>query len=157
MNVNALVIQLESWAREELAAQRAMALLLERQEQAVSSNDTDALLQITAEIRAHLGSSTERDRRRRELIGRAARAFGVTANTLTLGSIAQRADAQGVGVEGLRSIRAMLRDESARVLRLGRRIAAVARYHQAFLNEVLCLLAPEQGETDQPVLLDARG
>jgi len=157
MKVNGLVIQVESWAREELAAQKAMATLLERQEQAVSSNDTDGVLETTEAVRVHMEGGPSRDRRRRELIGRLASAFGVAHATLTLGSIAQRAEALGVPVTGLLAVRAELRDETARVLRLGRRISSVARYHQGFLNEVLSILAPEKDEADRPVLLDARG
>ena len=156
MNIPGLVIQMEAWSREELAAQKALLALLDRQEQAVSKNDTEELTAVSEEVQAHLKKNTGRDRRRQELVGRLATAFGVSAKTLTLESIAQRASDLGIPTDGLLASREELRKESAKVLRTGRRIASIARYHQAFLNEVLRIFAPDDDEAKEPVLLDAR-
>lgn len=156
MNLQGTIIQLESWAREELAAQKALAAELERQERAVAGNDTPGLLRSTEEVQRLIQRGAGRDRRRRQLTNELARAFGVAAQTLTLGSIAERAEALGASAQGLRAVRSELREETSRVLRLGRRISAVARRHRGFLDEVLRILAPRENGTDQPVLLDAR-
>lgn len=159
--VAGLVIQVEAWAREELGQQRELARLLERQEGAVSENDTTALVETSELIQRQLRSGTGRDRRRRQILERLAAELGVAPGTLTLSSIAARAAERGLPVDGLRALQAELREESARVLRRGRRLAAVARNHRAFLDEVLRILAPQgaagDARGDQPVLLDARG
>ena len=157
MNTTSLVIQLDAWAREELAGQKALSATLAEQERAVSANDAAALAEAAQKVEALLKRGPARERRRRELLGRLGEAFGVQPETLTLTSILERAASEGVAVEGLRSVRDELRKESALVLRTGRRIAALARYHQAFLAEVLRILAPAEDESSQPVLFDARG
>ena len=73
--------------------------------------------------------------------------WGVAAETLTLTSIADRADAEGVATSGLRQLREELRSAGALVLRKGRRIAAMARYHQGLLAEIMgVLLANPTGD-----------
>ena len=157
MNLTSLVIQLDAWAREELAAQKELAGALGKQEQAIAKNDADAMVASGDAVEALLKRGPVRERRRRDLMDKLSRVFGVAADTLTLGSIAQRAADQGVSVDNLLAVREELRKESALVLRTGRRIASLARYHQAFLGEVLRIMAPGEGEADEPVLLDARG
>jgi hypothetical protein len=162
-----LLIQLEAWAHEELAAQRELARLLEEQQGAVARNDGGALAASDGRIRDRLRSSAARDRRRTQLLERLASELGVARGTLTLGSLVARAESLGLPVAGLRGLRGELREACARVLRLGRRLAAVARSHRALLDEVLRSLAPGDapGETadtgsardGRPVLFDVRG
>jgi hypothetical protein len=162
-----LLIQVEAWAHEELGAQRELARLLEEQESAVSRNDTAALSGTDERIQSELRSSASRDRRRTWLLERLAAELQVARGTLTLTSLVARAEGLGLPVAGLRALRGELREACARVLRQGRRIAAVARGHRAFLDDVLRSLAPAgapAGMDDggsvrdgRPVLFDVRG
>lgn len=155
MTVQSLVIQTEAWAREELAAQGRLLAVLEAQERAIAANDTQALVESGAAVQAELATGPTRERRRRALTQALAAQWAVPKDALTLGVIAERAASDGIDTAALRKLRGELRDVSARVLRRGRRIAALARYHQGFLNELLQLLDRNAEGNRGATLVDA--
>lgn len=156
MTVRSLVIQTEAWAREELAAQKRLLDVLVAQEQAIAASDTGALVSSGEAVHAELATGPARDRRRRALATALAGHWAVPKDTLTLGVIAERAAGDGLDVSSLRKLRGELRELSARVLRRGRRIAALARYHQGFLNELLQLLDRDPEGRCGATVVDAR-
>ncbi len=155
MKIQALVNQTESWAQQELNAQKDLLELLEAQERAIAAGSAEGITSSGEGIQAQLRTGPARERCRLELMRRFARAWGVAAETLTLTSIADRADAEEVATSGLRQLREELRSVGALVLRRGRRIAAMARYHQGLLAEIMGLLLDDP--TGNALLSGGRG
>lgn len=152
-----LLIQIEAWAREELGAQRELARALEELERAACGRDARALSAAGERLEERVQAVPARERRRAQLLARLGAELGVAPGTLTLRSLAERARGLGLAADGLQALREELREEVARVLRAGRRVAAVARGHRALLDDVLRALAPGEDARGRPVLLDARG
>jgi len=140
MNVQALVNQVESWVQQELNAQRHLLELLEAQEKAIVDSSTEGITESGEQIQAQLRMGPARERRRQDLMRSFSRMWGVAAETLTLRSIAERAESEGVPTTTLGKLREDLRGVGAQVLRKGRRIATMAKYHQGFLAQVMGLL-----------------
>ncbi|MEW6073608.1 MAG: hypothetical protein AB1726_13575 [Planctomycetota bacterium] len=137
MNLQALLNKTECWAQQELAAQQRMLELLGRQEAAIAAGSAAEIVASGEAIQAHLRAGPARENHRQELVRRFAQAWGVAPGTLTLQGIAERAEAAGLAAGRLRRAREELRDAGASVLRRGRRIAAMARFHQGLLSELL--------------------
>jgi hypothetical protein len=110
------------------------------------------------ELERELPGGATRERQRSQVIAEFARAFGVPVHALTLSSIAERAEAAHEDVSGLRRLRDELRDCVAAVVKTGRRIAALARYHQEVLGDLLQVLSSSGMEGQAPrdgALIDA--
>ena len=93
-----------------------------------------------------------------ERSGNPANALGIAPTALTVTEIADRADTYGVDTTRLRRLREDVREEAAAVLKRGRRVASLARYHQGLLNELMGILFDQPGATltdGRPHLLDA--
>lgn len=154
--LQALVHRTEAWLREEIAAQSRLAAALDAQERAIRGGDATALADAARALDAELRGGMPREGRRRDLARELARATGARAETLTLTAIADRAAAAGVETGGLVRLREELRLTTASTLRRGRRLAALARYHQGLLNELFLVLAGDaQGNEPRVTLVDA--
>jgi hypothetical protein len=152
MSVETHLIRLESWLQAETAAQGRMLGLLEEQERAMRAADARAILASGAPIEAELRTGGARERARRELVAGLAAELGVAAESQTLGSLLERAEAEAGArgrIERLRRMRAELRALVADVLRRGRRIAGIARHHRGVLEELMRIL---QGGVDAEAL-----
>lgn len=133
--------QLSAWAKEELEAERRLLALLEAQEAAVRAGKTEDVRESGEALARELPDGASRERRRARVIGELARALGVQASVLTLSSIVRRAEAAGEDVATLSRLRDELRSCVAAVVRTGRRIATLARYHQEVLEDLLRILS----------------
>jgi hypothetical protein len=153
--LQALVHRTEAWLREEIGAQGRLAVVLDAQERAIRDGNAAALAESAGTLDIELRAGMPREGRRRELARELARVTGAQAETLTLTTIAERAAAAGADTLGLVRLREELRGATASTLRRGRRLAALARYHQGLLNELFLVLAgsPEGGRSEARVTL----
>lgn len=147
MKLDALLVQTESWAQEELAAQTRYSELLEAQVEAVRNSSSDALLESIEQMDAEMEKRVGRERRRQALMKALAGEFGVDASTLTLTSIVERARLAGLNASRLEVARGKVRDAASRALRAGRRLATLVRYHQGVFQELLALITPREAGT----------
>ena len=158
MKLDRQLQQLAAWAKDESEAQARLLTLLTAQEDAVRRGHT-ADVRISGEaLERELPGGAEREHRRSRVIAELARALRVPAETLTLSSIAERAGAAGADVTTLRKQRDELRSNVAAVVRTGRRIAALARYHQDVLADLMHVLSSSGMEDHAPqdgALVDA--
>jgi len=158
MKLRRHVFQLQAWAKDELEAQRRLLGLLQRQEAAVRAGCTADVRQSGEELERELPGGATRERVRTQVIAELARGFGVPAQTLTLSSIVERGQASGEDVTGLRRLRDELRTCAAAVVKTGRRIASLARYHQEVLSDLMHVLSSSGMESQAPgdgALIDA--
>ena len=152
MKLRRHITQLQAWAKDELEAQRRILAVLEAQEDAIRRGETAEVRSCGEDLERELPGGATRERQRSEVLSELARAFGVPAHALTLSSIAERAEAAGEDVTGLRRLRDELRDCVAAVVKTGRRIAALARYHQDVLGDLLQVIS--RSGTEGQVLRD---
>lgn len=140
MDVRSLLNRLEAWARDEIAACERSHELLVAQERAIVAGRPADLERATRELEAALLREPERGRRRDAIIAALAAAWGVPARAMTLGSIAERANAGGAsGSDGRRlsRLRDELRAATGRVLRQNRRVAALSAAHRRLVQDVI--------------------
>lgn len=140
-----LVRHLEAHLQDELAAQERTLALLDAEEQALRGRDPHLVLERTTALERELATGVGRARRREELLARLGALWRVPAATLTLSSIAERAGAEG---ERIRRLRGELRERVAKVVKLARRVATLARTHQRFFSDVLQSLFAAIGAGD---------
>lgn len=145
MKLASIIIRLEAWLQEELAGQERLEALLSRQEAAIRSSDDEALAEAGKAVDAELAGQPRRTTKRSLLLAELANALGVAPSSLTLSDIADRADAAGIDTTRLRRMREKVRDKTAAVLKRGRRVAALARYHQSLLSELMGILFDPDG------------
>ena len=160
MKAQAFAQHFQTWLQEEIAAQRSLAELLERQLNAVRRSSTEDVSSAVQGLEVELRGGTRREMKRKALTDAFAKASGVSVTALTLGRIVEVLGEQGVGVDGLAELRCELRDTVAGVMKLNRRVATLARYHQGLFNEVLGVLAEAAEGADvvpsSGTLIDAR-
>jgi hypothetical protein len=156
MNVAALAIQTEAWLQEELGAQRALLEALARTEQAARGSDGAELERRTLAVQALLGETAPRDARRRALLGRLTATLSLAPGEVALSRLVPRLAAAGVDVQRLEAARVELRGVVARVVKTGRRLAALARYHRGLLEELCQLLIADAPPGAGGHLVDAR-
>jgi len=158
MKLRRHIFQLQAWAKDELEAQHRVLVVLQAQEEAIRQGQTAEVKSCGEDLERELPGGATRERQRSQVIAELARAFGVPAHALTLSSIAERAEAAREDVTGLRRLRDELRDCVAAVVKTGRRIAALARYHQDVLGDLLQILSSSGTEGQAPcdgALVDA--
>lgn len=155
MTLTTLVIHTEAWLQEELGAQRALLAALERVEGAARGATGAELEQRGRELEQLLAPAGPRSARRDLLLSRLATGLGARAGELTLTQLSARLSGAGLDTSRLDGLRAELRTAAAAVLRAGRRLATLARYHRGVLEELCQLLG--SGTADQNHLVDARG
>jgi hypothetical protein len=160
MNLSSLMIRLEAWIQEELGSQARMIELLDAQEKAIVVGDGPRLIELGEEMDEELGAKPGKSRNRTALLAGFGSAWSVLPETLTLSSIADRCEQEGLSAERLRALRNELRSSTAELLKIGRRIVSLAKYHQGLLSELRGTLFTDLEErvpgTDAH-LIDARG
>ncbi|MCK6445890.1 MAG: flagellar export chaperone FlgN [Planctomycetes bacterium] len=140
-----LVRHLEAHLQDELAAQERTLGLLEAEEHALRGRDPHLVFERTTALERELATGVGRARRREELLARLGALWRVPPATLTLSSIAERAGVEG---ERIRRLRGELRERVAKVVKLARRVATLARTHQRFFSDVLQSLFATIGAGD---------
>jgi len=141
-SIQALVVQLERYAQEELELQTRTLTALREQEAALFHGDLDAMRANVERVDAQLEGCVARAARRNELLRRFGLHFGVAASTLTLTSICTRL---GPDAEKLARIAVPLREATLAVSRATRRLGALARMHARLNDEILKSVLAVQG------------
>ncbi len=147
--------RLEAHLQDELAAQTRSRELLEVQRDALLGRDPALVYASNDALERDAKLGAERTRRRTEIVRRLASHWNVAPETLTLGSIAQRAGPEG---ERIQRLRAELRERTAATLKTARRVGSLARLHERFFADVLQLLLASVGAENPSrggALLDA--
>ncbi len=155
MTLATLAIHTEAWLQEELGAQRAVLAALEQLDAAAragSSSEVEGGARALAGLLALAGA---RDARRRALLGRLSGELGLPAQQLTLSKLTEQLDIAQLETRRITSLRADLREVVASVLRVARRLAAVAKYHRGLLED-LCQLFLAEAPAGERHLIDAR-
>jgi len=155
MTLAALAIHVEAWLQEELAAQRAIGAALTRIEAAARVGAAADLASSGRELEGLLAGTGARDGRRAALMARLTSALGFTSERVTLPELCARLAADGIDTTRLEPMRAELRAVARSVLQASRRMAAMARYHRGFFEE-LCQLLRLGASTSDGQLLDAQ-
>jgi hypothetical protein len=155
MTLTTLAIHAEAWLQEELGAQQALLATLGRLERAARAGSAAELEGGGTELAGLLAPADAREARRRALLARMGAALGADRATVTLSAFTARLAASGIDGERLERLRRELRSTVADVLKVTRRLVAVARYHGGLLDELCRLLTAGAGGAGQ--LVDARG
>ena len=156
MTPETALIQFQSWAQQERAGQDRLRAALERVDTAVREASDEELTRGCLEIETCLEDAHLRGRRREELCAVLGAHFGVSPRTLSIGSLLERAEREGLGPEPVRrslgALREDLREAVGGVNRAARRLSAVAQYQRGLLADLLGVLGqprPAEGEPDQ--------
>ncbi len=131
--IQSLLNSLQAWAQEELAGQRRMLAIIERQEQALCANRPDDLAQATAALEPELVAQAERVEKRKRLFAVLGARWNADPAALTLSSILARSDEQ----PGLATLRDELRRSTNELLRRNRRFSALAAAHRRLVEELV--------------------
>ncbi|HED65201.1 MAG TPA: hypothetical protein ENJ09_06550 [Planctomycetes bacterium] len=160
MNMQGLLIHLQSWVQAELAAQRDLCVCLGALTDAVMGADNECLQTAAKELELRLEAGTGREIRRQDLMARFAKVCGVPADSLSVTSLIERGRSEGIAVEALSALRDELREVALDVRSRARRLMVLARHHGGVLEELLGILGcggDGAGSKDSGVLVDARG
>lgn len=151
-----LLPELVDCVREDLAAQRRILDLVERQRRRITDDRGRGLEQEAEEMVSELRSAPERSARRELLMTRFARAWELPVGEVTLSMIVLRL---GERASELAELRGELRRTTAEVVRSLRRFSALVSTQRRVVNDVLRSLLDDEepGRSDRPegVLLDA--
>jgi hypothetical protein len=131
--VQSLLNSLQAWAQEELAGQRRMLTLIERQERALCANDPAGLSEATQALEPELAAQSERAEKRRRIFAVLAGHWQADPGALSLGSILARSGEQ----PGLVRLRDELRRSTSELLRRNRRFSALAAAHRRLVEELV--------------------
>lgn len=140
--VDGLVPRLEALVQEELGVQRRILENLVSQEAALLGANIDMLEQSLAAAREITATAPQREARRRMILKDFERLWGVSAKSLTLGSIAARLGGSG---RRLKRMRAELNEELREVGRTAARVRTFARYHQGVIRETVERVVEQEG------------
>ena len=155
-DVRAILRKLESWAVEELNAQRRTLERLQQHGAALRDGDPAALEARGREMEGEGAAGIERAARRTALLRLLGSQWGVDPKSLTLASVAERCGRDG---ERLARLRTDLRRAAAATARAVRANTRAARAHQRAWSEILGeLLSLGPGQADLPAggqLVDA--
>jgi hypothetical protein len=131
--LQSLLNALQAWAQEELAGQRRLLALIERQEQALCANDPTGLAAATAALEPELAAQAERVGKRQRIFAALAQRWQADPEALSLASILERSGAQ----PGLAKLREELRRSTSELLRRNRRFSALAFAHRRLVEELV--------------------
>ncbi len=160
MKLDSLLIQLQSWAQEELSAQQRLATVLEQLLDAVRSGGAEDLLPAGLALEEELQTKAGRDVRRHDLMERLARTWSVSASSLSLASVIERCQSAGVAVGGLTTLRVELREAVQAVGKQARLLAVLGAHHRGVLRDILGILGESSNDAEARragVLVDAEG
>ena len=155
LTLASLAIQTEAWLQEELGAQQACLAALARIESAARTGTGAELVSSGRELEELLATAGARETRRAALLARLAPALGVPAGRVALSDVCARLAGEGIDTTRLERMRVELREVARAVQRSGRRLAALARYHRGFFEE-LCQLLGGGSASSAGCLVDAR-
>jgi len=133
-DVQVILRKLESWAVEELNAQRRTLERLQQHGAALRNGDPAALEACGREVEGEGAAGIERASRRAALLRLLGSLWSVDPKSLTLASIAERCGRDG---ERLARLRADLRRAAAATARAVRANLRAARAHQRAWSEIL--------------------
>jgi len=134
MSLDAMVPRLEALVQEELGVQRQILENLTAQEAALLAADGDAVDALLVDARRLMAGATSRDTRRRMLLKDFERLWGVSAKSLTLGSIAARLEGSG---RRLKRLRTELSDMLRETARTSTRVRTYARFQQGIIRDTV--------------------
>lgn len=146
MKLQGFADQFQGWLVTELAAQRALSALVDRQLDAIRAGDAEGMAVLVAEVDQRLKDGKPHEIRRALLVERFAEGAGIARKEATIARILDVLDERGVATQRLRELRAELRDTIAELLKKNRRVTALARYHRGLLDEVLRAIAGSSGD-----------
>ena len=158
MSLEATLIHMKSWAQEEIAAQTVLHEVLQRMEAAVQTGTPDDLTDAGSELEAAVEGNLMRERRRNGLMTSCARLWQVPAATLSLSSIIERAEAEGLQLNELRVMRDELRLRVQAVASRAHTLVVLAGHHRGVLQDLMAILgtASDDEEARQAgILMDA--
>jgi len=144
--IQSLLNSLQAWAQEELAGQRRMIAILERQEASICANDPAALAEATSSLEPELAAQSERIDKRKRIFAVLAGHWSADPEALSLGSILERSGPQ----PGLESLRTELRRSTTELLRRNRRFAALASAHRRLVEELVNALLQAANPSSDP-------
>lgn len=133
-SIQALIVQMELYAKAELELQKNTLIALREQEAALLHGDLASIRANVERVDAQLDGCVARSAKRQELLRRFGLHFGVAPGTLTLTSICSRLGRDGAG---LARIAEPLREATLSVSRATRRLGALARMHARLNDEIL--------------------
>lgn len=133
-DTSAILRRLESWAIEELGAQRRTLERLQQQQSALRDGDPSTLEARGREIEGESAACLERAARRTALLRALGTLWVVDPKSLTLASVAERCGREG---ERLARLRSDLRRAAAATARALRANVRAARAHQRAWSEIL--------------------
>lgn len=142
MELKSHLLHLESWAREELAAQRRIMEHVVSQEDALRINDRTAFEDATAAIQREAEAGLERNARRDRIVNGIADHYGVAGRHMTLSSVIERA---GDEAGELPDLRGGLKEATGDVARRTRRLKRVMGVLRDLNREVLGTVLGDQG------------
>jgi hypothetical protein len=149
MSLQSLLNHLEGLVRDEIEGKKRLLALLLRQESAVLEHKRVELDETTRAIEKELSLEVGRAGRRERIFAGLAAHWGVAPGTLTLASIAERAErgrklerteSAGHQTGTLSVLRAEMRDLLANVLRQNRRVSRLVSEHRRLVADTLTLL-----------------
>jgi len=160
MNLDTLLIQLQSWAQEETVAQRRLSGVLEALERAVRTGGSEELLRTGLALEESFTGNVGREVRRVDLMGRLGRHWGIAPATLSLTSVIARASAEGRPTSALEKLRDELRVVVLDVTRRAKLLNVVAAQHRGVLADLMNILgtsSDDESARTAGVLVDAEG
>lgn len=131
--VQSLLNSLQAWAQEELAGQRRLLALIERQEQTLCANDPAGLAEATAALEPELAAQAERVEKRRRIFAVLGARWKADPEALSLSSILERCGPQ----PGLERLRDELRRSTTELLRRNRHFSALCSAHRRLVAELV--------------------
>lgn len=158
MTLTTLAIQAEAWVQEEIGAQRQLLDSLARTEVAARAGDAAALERGGRELSGLVALAGPRAARRRALLGKLSTELRLAPGELRLSRLVEQLGGEHGNGQRLAGLRAELRAVVAAVVRTGRRLTAMARYHGGLLEDVCQLVSPRTDEVGREAhWVDARG
>jgi len=149
-----LLPRFEAWAQEEIGAQQALRTALEGHSRVLARGRPEEVEASLVELDAADPRGSERRVELEKLLCDFARRTGVAAETLTLGSVAQRFGERGAR---LARLRAELRDLATIVRDRTRTMTLVARQQRALVVQVLeAVLGRDALEGNRGAVVDGK-
>jgi len=145
-----------SHLQDEQGVQNRLFTLLEAQEAAALSGSTEQIEATAKKIEQELSGESQRQTRRIALMSAFEGELGVPERMLTVGSLIERLEQQGIRTSELTAVRSNLKAALLRVRKVSRKLVAIARGHGEVLNDVLRVLAGSDDRTPGVgILVDA--
>ena len=137
MTLQALLAELESHVREEIAVQARVLVLLAEQEAALQRGSASEIVRTTAALEGELKRTARRASQRQEILARMGRHWSIEPKALTITSICERVRTSGASTSQLAALRTELRGLMAQVVRHCRRMGALARANGQVLHQAI--------------------